>query len=110
MSRGRHRFRHGGGEGDHIVPRVSSISKMRGTSKAAWRAQQRGVFARHHPQFRQRLRSGQFDFQPLLKLISIAPDRAHFAGACNGESIRKNLGLPFLFGDHQARREAALLQ
>ena len=52
-------------------------------------AQQRGVFGRNDAQFGQRFGRGQFHFEPLLKLVLIAPDGAHFAARITGNQYAK---------------------
>ena len=62
---------------------------MRATSKAGVLPQQRRVRGGNHAQFGQSFRRRQFHFQPLLKLILVAPDGAHCGAGVTGNQYAK---------------------
>ena len=57
---------------------------MRSDVEAGVRAQQARGFGRDHAQLGQRLGGRQFHFEPLLKLVLVAPDPAHFGPRISG--------------------------
>ncbi len=89
VSGGRHGFGHGGRERDHVVPRLLFDFEDARNVERRVPAQQNGIFAGNDAQFRQRLRRRQFHFKPLLKLVLVAPDGAHFAARVTGNQYAK---------------------
>ena len=80
----RHGFGDRGGERDHIVLDFLSISWMRATSNPACARSRRAASGGHHAQFGQSFRGGQFDFEPLLEPVLVAPDPAHLGAGVAG--------------------------
>ena len=115
---------HGGGEGDHVVLDLALDLLDAGDVETGVRAQQARGFGGHHAKLGQGFGGRQLHFQPLLELVLVAPDAAHFGAGVSGIMIgsrcqvsgtAKTLELKtsvgcFWLGDDQARGQAAPLQ
>ena len=79
-----HGFGYRGGEGDDVVLDLPFDFVDALHVEAGVLAQQARGFGRHDAEFGQGFGGGQFHFEPLLELVLVAPDPAHFGTRVSG--------------------------
>ena len=84
LAGGGHFLRNRRGEGDHVVAGCFFDLEYAVDIETGVPAQFGRIGRGHYADFRQRFRRCQFHLQPLLELIAIGPDRAHFRTRVTG--------------------------
>ena len=82
---------------------IFDLVDTRSTSKPACSRSRRPLRRGTTPSSAKRLRGGQFDFEPLLELVLVAPDRAHLGPRVAGNQYAKNSLAVFCSAIDQAR-------
>ena len=81
---GGHGFGHRGGEGDDVVLDVALDFVDALDVEAGVGAQEARGLVGDHAEFGEGLAGGELDFEPLLELVLVAPDPAHFGPRVSG--------------------------